>query len=365
MAILCLDIGSGTQDVLYFEPGMELMNCPKFILPSPARMVAQRIRALTSKGKHIHLYGRNMGGGFGRELRNHIQAGLQVSAQPQAAYSLGDDLKRVRAKGVQISDKCPAGHVPLYLTDFDPGFWQNFLALAGLDYPDLVLAAAQDHGFHPDSSNRKGRFRLWKDFLQSSQGRMQDLLFEDVPAPMTRLQEIQDAAGHCLVTDTGSAAVLGALFVPEVQALSQSKGVCVLNLGNSHAVAFLIYQDLVYAVYEHHTGMLDAQQILQDMQRFKKGLLAEEEIFKAGGHGCYFRAKPSAPGVDFEQLCVLGPRRDLLLGQAVQFPVPGGDMMLAGCYGLLQGYAHKCGQESILASPEPGSSTKGSKCACC
>ncbi len=365
MSVLCLDIGSGTQDVLYYQPGRELMNCPKFILPAPARMIADRISNLASKGRHIHLYGQNMGGGFGAALRRHVEAGLQVSATPRAACSLADNPQRVREKGVQILEKCPVDHSPLYLADFDPGYWQNFLALCGLEYPDLVLAAAQDHGFHPDRSNRQGRFMLWKEILQACQGRLQDLIFEDPPAAMTRLQEIQEAAGNCLVTDTGSAAVLGAMCVPEVRQLSEQRGVCVLNLGNSHAVAFLIYNGLIYGLYEQHTSQITSQGVLHDLYRLRTGQLKQEEVFQAGGHGCQTLNLPLQSGVDFQPLFVLGPRRDLLHGEQVQFPAPGGDMMLAGCYGLLQGYVWKKGQQDIFAAANmQASADTGCACGC-
>ena len=40
-----------------------------------------------------------------------------------------------------------------------------FLAAAGLEYPDLVVASVQDHGYHPGKSNRIGRFNLWEKFI--------------------------------------------------------------------------------------------------------------------------------------------------------------------------------------------------------
>ena len=58
--VLLLDIGSGTQDVLLARPGLEPENWPRFVLPSPARLLAQRIRALTRLGKSIWLHGQNM-----------------------------------------------------------------------------------------------------------------------------------------------------------------------------------------------------------------------------------------------------------------------------------------------------------------
>ena len=41
--VLCVDIGSGTQDALLARPGLECENWPRFVLPAPARLVAQRI----------------------------------------------------------------------------------------------------------------------------------------------------------------------------------------------------------------------------------------------------------------------------------------------------------------------------------
>ncbi len=74
--VLCLDIGSGTQDALLARPGLEYENWPRFVLPSPARMVAQRIRELTLLRRGLWLHGGNMGGGFSQALREHLAAGL-------------------------------------------------------------------------------------------------------------------------------------------------------------------------------------------------------------------------------------------------------------------------------------------------
>jgi hypothetical protein len=39
----------------------------------------------------------------------------------------------------------------------------------------------------------------------------------------------------------------------------------------------------------------------------------------------------------FKPTYVIGPRRNMLNGFDVSFPAPGGDMMLAGCFGLIKG----------------------------
>ncbi len=335
--VLCLDIGSGTQDVLYYIPGRELENCPKFILPSPAVMAGQRIEKLGNANKNIYLYGHNMGGGFARVLRKHLQAGLQAAVHPDAAYAMSDSPDNVRAMGIEITKNCPPGFAPVYLSDYDPGFWQSYLAQAGLDYPEMILASVQDHGFHPGGSNRLGRFEIWRKFLSREQGDLQKLFFDVPPEEMTRLISLKQCMGGGLVCDTGAAALLGALFVPEVEDLSQQQGICVVNAGNSHTIAFLVYRGRVMGIYEHHTGMLDGEKLWAQLERFRAGRLSNEEVFEDRGHGC--RVLEEAKGMDFGPVFLLGPRRRILEGFEAHFLCPGGDMMLAGCFGMLKGAA--------------------------
>jgi len=337
LVTLCLDIGSGTQDVLYYLPGEELENCSKFILPSPARLVSRRIFKLSSQKKSIYLYGHNMGGGFSRTLKRHLQNGLKAAVHPEAAFALSDSMSRVRDMGLQITDKCPPGYAPIYLTDFDPGFWQVFLAQTGLDYPQFVLASVQDHGFHPDSSNRLGRFTIWDRFLSQDQGRLEKLIFDVPPEEMTRLASLKKCTGAGLVCDTGSAALLGALFVPEVDDMSRDRGICVVNVGNSHTTAFLVHRNRVLGIYEHHTALLDGQKLWEQLDSFRSGKLTNEQVFQEQGHGCRVLEESSA--MDFKPTFLLGPRRRILAGFDAHFLCPGGDMMLAGCFGMLKGAA--------------------------
>jgi len=340
---LCLDIGSGTQDVLYYIPQRELENCPKFILPSPAVMVARRLEELGRRNKSVYLYGYNMGGGFARVLRKHLQAGLKAAVHPEAAYAMSDSPDNVRAMGVEITKNCPPGFAPVYLADFDPGFWQGFLAQAGLEYPEVILASAQDHGFHPGGSNRLGRFEIWRKFLSREHGDLKKLIFDVPPEEMTRLISLKQCMGGGLVCDTGAAALLGALSVPEVEELSQQQGICVVNAGNSHTIAFLVYRGRVMGIYEHHTGMLDGEKLWAQLESFRAGRLTNEEVFEDRGHGC--RVLDEAAGMEFGPVFLLGPRRRLLEGFQAHFLCPGGDMMLAGCFGMLKGAALLKGQK--------------------
>lgn len=335
---LILDIGSGTQDVLLYQEGLELENCPKFILPAPARRVAARIRKLTASGRDLYLYGQNMGGGFWRAVKAHQDAGLKVYAHPEAALALGDDLAQVEGFGVIITSCPPLSASQVLLTDFDSGFWEGLLEYAGLAQPDLVLACAQDHGFHPGKSNRISRFAYWERFMREDGGEIARLLYADPPQEMTRLACLRRSIGVGLVADTGSAALLGALFDESVEKTANDRGVLVVNVGNSHTIAFLVLGQRVLGVYEHHTGYLDQQKLMGHLLRFRAGELGNSEIFEDGGHGCVTLAElPDG----FERIVVLGPQRAKLAGADVEFLAPGGDMMLAGCFGLLKGWQER------------------------
>jgi uncharacterized protein (DUF1786 family) len=342
--ILCLDIGSGTQDALLYQPGLEIENCPKFVLPAPARLVARRIAGLTASGKAVYLHGENMGGGFWGALKAHVAAGLSAAASPEAALALGDNQERVRSSGVTIAERCPPGHTPVLCQDYSPTWWQGLLAAAGLEdrLPDLILAAAQDHGFHPQGSNRIGRFQLWDDFLRQHRGDPAALLFETPPDSLTRLRTLQRSAGNALVADTGAAAVLGALCDHDVLAAQERSGATVVNLGNSHIIAFLLFRGVIHGVYEHHSGLRDADQLLADLERFRKGALPNQEVLDSWGHGCMTLELPGE--ADFAPMFAMGPKRELLRGREVAFPAPGGDMMLMGCFGLLKGYRLRTGE---------------------
>ncbi len=334
--ILCLDIGSGTQDMLLALPDSNPENWPRMVLPAPSRSIAKQIRALTAQKRAIWLYGENMGGGIGGAVSEHLKSGLPLSAHPEAARALNDNLEHVKSMGITITEERPADHVPLRLADFEPGFWRCLLDAAGLPQPVLILAAAQDHGHHPTASNRECRFQSWRQFLEH--GDPDQLLYSKPPAVFTRLRTLHEATGRGWVADTGAAAMLGALCAPEVAARSARQGITVVNVGNSHTIAFLIFQQSVYGVYEHHTGLLTRESLLADLDEFRLGWLPDEQVRAKGGHGSAFAASIPPEAESFKPTFILGPKRALLEGQG-QFIAPAGDMMLAGCFGLLHGLA--------------------------
>ena len=95
-----------------------------------------------------------------------------------------------------------------------------------------------------------------------------------------------------------------------------------------------MYKERVFGLYEHHTGARTLEELLKDLQEFRLAWLPDEVVHGSGGHGTAFAAVPEEAG-SFAPTFVLGPRRELLRGHG-QFVAPYGDMMLAGCYGLLR-----------------------------
>ena len=334
--VLCVDIGSGTQDALLARPGLEGENWPRFVLPAPARLTAQRIRELTLLRRNIWLYGGNMGGGFTQAIKEHLAAGLAVFSTAPATRGIHDSEDVVRALGVTISANCPENCVPVFLTDYAPDCWAGILRLASLPQPHLVLAAAQDHGFHV-YNNRQGRMRGWSDLLTASADPT-SWIHAAPPPSLTRMQALHEKTGGP-VADTGTSALLGALCDPAVLERSFRQGLTIVNVGNGHTVAALLYQGKVRGIYEHHTGMRTREQLLEDLEQFRKHWLPAEAVQASGGHGTAFGPACEEAG-GYAPTFITGPKRALLEGCGT-FLAPHGDMMLAGCFGLLWGWAHR------------------------
>ncbi|MBI5522627.1 MAG: DUF1786 domain-containing protein [Desulfarculus sp.] len=331
-SLLALDVGGGTQDLLLWRDGQEIENAVKMVLPSPTQVAARRIRAARGQGRDVFLEGWLMGGGaMHRAVGEHLDEGLKVFATPAAAASLADDLDKVRAQGVVICDKPPAGAVTVPTSDLDLKAIRQACALFEVDPPQRLAVALCDHGHSPGFSNRKFRFMMWERFLQKG-GRLGDLIFPQAPPDMTRMAALKQQAPGALLMDTAAAAAWGALQDPAVAALAQG-GVCIVNLGNMHTVGFLVQGQRVLGVYEHHTGCLDAFSLADQVGRFIQGTLSDSEVFAGQGHGCA-RLDSAPQGQDWP-VVFTGPRRRLASGLGWTLAVPHGDVMLSGCFGLL------------------------------
>ena len=118
--VLCLDIGSVTQDVVLARSGVDTENWPRFVLPSPSQTIAQRIRELTLLRRDVWLYGAEMGGNFAPAVESCLKSGRNIYATRAAADSLDRNPAMVRQMGVVITEVCPDGCVPVDLRDYAP-----------------------------------------------------------------------------------------------------------------------------------------------------------------------------------------------------------------------------------------------------
>jgi uncharacterized protein (DUF1786 family) len=333
-SVLSLDIGSGTQDLLLWQAGEVIENCVQMVLPSPTTFLAKRVRWATQQRRAVHLSGHLMGGGpVSWAIREHIAAGLAVSAEPEAALTLHDNPKRIRSMGVIIQDSPLNGAVSLHMGDIQRATLEAMLAQFGLDPPEMWCIAVQDHGYQPNGSNRTFRFTHWSSFLNDG-GKMTNTIYKTPPAYLTRMKAALSQVPQGMVMDTGMAAIHGAFCDPKVR-WHLHRGVLVVNLGNQHTLAALATEDRLWGLFEHHTGALNQQSLRQWIQRFRRMEAIHQDVLDDGGHGCAYHPD-GIPDLDFNLVAVTGPRRLMAQGLDWMMAAPFGNMMLSGCYGLLR-----------------------------
>ncbi len=370
MRILAIDVGVGTQEILLFDTSRTIENCVKMVMPSPTTTVAKKIEGATARSRSLLLTGVTMGGGpCGRALRKHLEAGLGVYATPEAARTFDDDLAKVEELGVVIVATEEAERLrretssrprrarsnrsvetlsqtlrdveQIEMRDLDLDAIRRTLVAFGVaPHFDGVAVAVLDHGAAPPGvSDRLFRFEHVRRTLEQQNDLIAfAYLAEELPPYLTRMKAVAqslDADLPLLLFDTPPAAVLGAMADPEVARHSR---LVVVNLGNAHTLAFHLRQTRICGLFEHHTRLMSVEKLDSMIGRIVSGSLTNEEVFGDGGHGCFLIEKATMPLV-----VVTGPHRRLMASSKLgpYFAVPYGDMMLAGCFGLVRAFARR------------------------
>ncbi len=351
MRILTVDVGTGTQDIFLFDSQLDIENGFKLVVPSPTMMIAQRVEQATRAREELMLTGVVMGGGPSHwAVEAHIRAGLPAYATPQAARSFNDDLDYVQQEiGLTLVSTDEAAQLnarsntaAIELRDFD--FGRIAAALDAFGYTlevDAIGVAVFDHGnAPPDYSDRQFRFDYLDERIRAH-NRLSAFAFKahEVPAIMTRLQAVvasYTGDAPLVVTDTAPAAVLGALLDPVVQ---QRERVLISNVGNFHTLAFRLNRaGGIEGVFEHHTGEIDCARLDDLLTALADSSLRHEDVFDDMGHGALVYEQEALPLDGEWGVVVTGPRRTLMTDSRHRpyFAVPFGDMMLAGCFGILR-----------------------------
>jgi uncharacterized protein (DUF1786 family) len=356
MKILTVDIGTGTQDILLYDSNLDIENGFKLVLPSPTMMVHRRLKQMLSGRMPVLLTGHQMGGGPSAwAIEEYARAGIPVYMTPSAATTINDELEKVEALGIKIvGDEDVKGLrskvKSLQLKDFDFELISRTFNDYGISLKDLsaIAVAVFDHGNAPAGvSDRQFRFDYLDERIRANNSPSAFAYRStDIPKIMTRLQSVADSAGELpcplVVMDTAPAAVLGANFDPVVAA-RQQKIIC--NVGNFHTLAFRLGERGIEGVFEHHTGEIDLPKLEMLLHKLADGSLQHQDVFDDMGHGALmYSDKAFGFGGDDFDVVVTGPRRSLFNQHSSiknqsslrpYFATPFGDMMIAGCFGLL------------------------------
>ena len=360
MKILTVDIGTGTQDIFLYDSRLDIENGFKLILPSPTMMIHRRVKQALGARSPILLTGHQMGGGPSAwAIEEAARAGIPVYMTPDAARTLNDELDKVEALGIKIVSEEESRQLSavnkVELKDFDFELISKTFNDYGVSLNDLeaIAVAVFDHGNAPAGvSDRQFRFDYLDERIRSKNLLSAfAYLSSDIPKIMTRLQSVADSAGELpcplVVMDTAPAAVLGAGFDPIVV---QHKQKIICNVGNFHALAFRLGEQGIEGVFEHHTGEIDLIKLESLLRRLADSSLKHEDVFNDMGHGALMYSEEKLEfGKDDFDVVVTGPRRSMFRttnnGQQAMvhgqssivpyFATPFGDMMIAGCFGLL------------------------------
>jgi uncharacterized protein (DUF1786 family) len=351
MKILTVDIGTGTQDIFLYDSNLDIENGFKLVLPSPTMMVHRHLKRMLPTRTPILLTGHQMGGGPSAwAIEEYARAGAPVYMTPSAATTLNDELEKVEALGIKVISDDEANSLPSMvhrheLKDFDFALISKTFADYGISLNDLkaIAVAVFDHGNAPAGiSDRQFRFDYLDERIRAKNSLAAfAFLSADIPTIMTRLQSVADSARDLpyplVVMDTAPAAVLGAGFDPIV-ATRRQRIIC--NVGNFHTLAFRLGKKGIEGVFEHHTGEIDLAKLENLIRKLADGSLRHQDVFDDMGHGALMYSDEVFEfGKDDFDVVVTGPRRSIFHDSSVSlqpyFSVPFGDMMIAGCFGLL------------------------------
>jgi uncharacterized protein (DUF1786 family) len=371
MKILTVDIGTGTQDIFLYDSNLDIENGFKLVLPSPTMMVHRRVKQALPLRRPILLTGHQVGGGPSAwAIEECARAGIPVYMTPDAATTINDELDKVERLGIKIVSEDEATSLrhalskvegskveSLELKDFDFQLISKTFKDYGVLLDDLeaIAVAVFDHGNAPAGvSDRQFRFDYLDERIKAKNSLSAfAYLSNDIPKIMTRLQSVADSAGELpcplVVMDTAPAAILGANFDPVVM---QRERKIIVNVGNFHTLAFHLGERGIEGVFEHHTGEIDLPKLENYIRALADGSLKHQDVFDDMGHGALvYGANPFEFGKDEFDVVVTGPRRSMFLTEdggpktenhrqsstviRPYFASPFGDMMIAGCFGLL------------------------------
>lgn len=216
---------------------------------------------------------------------------------------------------------------------------KDFLTSCGAEKPELVLVCGM--GFHRETEQslegRAARMAWWREELRRSEGYPGRCFHESMPGHELEvlLELLREEFGSVLGADSGVAALCAAMSIDSLRDRSWNEGVTVVYAGSAHTQAFMLFQEKLLGLYEHHAD-LPREELLNHLKEVRLNWLPDEQVRAAGGHGCICGDfPPEAEG--FRPTWVLGPRREELTGSG-RLVSPCGEPRYDRCFGLLYGF---------------------------
>lgn len=338
MNIMCIDIGKGTQDILYLDmEKSNIENAIKLILPSPTRIIADKILKME---KDLKIDGKVMGGGpVNRAIFQHIEKGYKVIMTKRCARTVRDDLEEVAKRGIILKDAvdCP----DVILRDLDFEMFKKIFREIGVEFrPDIVGIACQDHGYIKGQSDRITRFNYFREQLRRSSNPLEYIIVEEggrFSRFKSILETLRESNYKGFVMDSKIASICGILDYAIEEGIEEFIG---LDIGNGHTLGVSIKDGKIKGIFEHHTGMLTPEKLKDIVDRLAEGSLRNEDIYEDGGHGAVV-----LEGIEPQEVFITGPNREMFKRYG-RYAYPGGDVMITGCVGLLRAFEYN--REKLL-----------------
>lgn len=338
MKILAIDIGAGTQDILFYDDNNTIENSIKLVLPSPPVIISKIIK---KSNTDLYFDGDIMGGGkIKNYLVDHIKKGYKVVMEKQAAKTIKDDLKVAESIGVKLveegsykNDSKFSNYSKISLKDVDIKKLSSTIAKYELDFSfDYIAVAVQDHGFSSKMGDRNFRFEKIREKLNKPL-KVEDFGLVDVPDHFSRMKAVERSLNRLnpVIMDSKFAAICGACQDPNVVNLNSY---VVMDIGNGHIMAASIEDGYIHGVFEHHTSNLNPQKIELLVDKLVKATLTHFEVHDDNGHGAHV----INPISNLEKIVVTGPKRSIIEKTDLDYynAAPGGDVMMTGPVGLIK-----------------------------
>ncbi len=349
MKILAIDVGTGTQDIIYYNTEKEVENSIKVVLPSPHILIAQKIKNINND---IYFEGNIMGGGkLKNAILEHMEKGYNVAMESYCAKTIRDDLKQVESYGIEVvydedkNSKKYKDYTRISLNDIDIDKLAGFLKEYDLDFDfDYIAVAVQDHGYNENMGDRDFRFEKIREKLENPLKPEEFGWYGNIPEYYSRMKSVENKLKNetnwqirntPLIMDTKFASICGMCYDEEALKLNSY---IVMDIGNGHTTVASIENGKIQGVFEHHTSSLTGESLERYVKKLANGTLTNEEIYNDHGHGAHV----INPISNIEKVIVSGPKRSLIEKTSLDYhhACPGGDVMMTGTIGLIKSLKH-------------------------